>query len=169
MALVVVALLATHEHHTVVAAAQRVADPDGVDAAQTTDRNDARKGAVLDAVHGRHVERRVGVVLARQHQDARLLRELVGDVRRLELVANGVDRVVLERNHAHRTGAHAGAATAATGFVEHRITLLVFVDGAERALHGAALALGATLAPEFREAQVARARMRGATLLGILD
>ena len=78
-------------------------------------------------------------------------------------------RVVLERDHAHRAGAHAGAATAAAALVEHRVALFVLVDGAERAFHRAALALGAAFETDDGEGQVARARMRGAAERGVLD
>ena len=36
----------------------------------------------------------------------------------LELLTDGIHRIVLERNHAHRAGAHAGPATATAFFVE---------------------------------------------------
>ena len=159
MALVILAVLAAHQHDAVVTAIQRVGDPDRVDGTQTTHRDDADIRIVVVTVHAGHVERRVGVVLAGQDQDARLLGELVRYIDGLDLGADGVDRVVLERNHPHRAGAHTGAATAATRFVEQREALFVFVDGAERAFHGAAFALGTAFQTHGGERQVAGARV----------
>ena len=169
VALVLVALLAAHHHHAVVAGIQCIGDPDGVHRTEAAHRNDADKGRIVDTCHARHVKRRVGVVLAGQHQDAWLLFVLVGHLDRLDLAADGIAGVVLEGNHADRTGAHAGAATAAALFVEHREAFFILVDGAEGALHRAALALGAAFEARGGEGQVTRTRMRGAADGGILD
>ena len=78
VALVVLARLAAEERHPVEAARHRVGDQDGVDGAETAHRNDADGGGKVQAVDPRHVERGVRVVLARQRQDARLVRSSSG-------------------------------------------------------------------------------------------
>src|SRR5512143_1581832 len=167
VALVVVALLAAHQDDAVVTAVERVGDPDGVDRTEAAHRDDTGEGTVLLLGHAGHVERRVGVVFAGEHQDTRLLGELIRNIDRLELLADGFHRVVLEGDDAYRAGAHAGTATAAAGLVVLRKALLVFVDGAERTLHGTAFALGTAFTAEAREGEVTGARMGGATLRGV--
>ena len=110
-----------------------------------------------------HVQRRVGVVLADQAEDPSAYVLVVRNVDRLDHRGDHVDRVVLEGDDALRAGAHADAAAAAAGGVGLRRALLVLVERAEGALLGAALALGAAVQEELREAS--RRRTRGCTAL----
>src|SRR5665647_1531401 len=166
--LVVIAALATHHHHTIPATVERVGDPDCIDRTEAAHRNGTHKSGINSTRQTRHVERRVGIVLAGQQQDARPLGKLVGHVERLDLTAHRIDRIVLKRDHAHRTSAHARSATATARFIEHREAPLILVDRTERAFHGAALALRAALKPHNRVRQVTGPRMSGPTQQRVL-
>ena len=131
-------------------ARQRVGDPDDVQRAQAAQRDDAHARVVLHAVQARHVQRRVGVVLAHEHEHARLLLVLLGHLDGLDHRGDDVHRVVLERDDALGAGAHADAAPAAAVRVRLGRALLVLVERAERALLRAALALRAALQEEAR-------------------
>jgi len=80
-----------------------------------------------------------------------------------------MDGVVRKGDDAHRAGAQAGPTPPTPGFVEPGVFLLVLVDGAEGAFHGATLALGAAFLAEAGVAEVADPRVEGAALAGVLD
>ena len=125
---------------------------------------DAHAGVVLAPLQPRQVHRRIRVVFAHQRQHARLLFVLFGNLDGLDHGGDHVHRVVLEGDDALRAGSHADAAAPAAIQVGFGRPLGVFVECAERALLGAALALRAALQEERRIREVAPARMHGPSM-----
>ena len=73
MTLVVVAGLAAEQEDAVEAARERVGGHDGVDRPEAAHRDDPERSGPLEAIDAGHVQRRIGVVLARQDEDPGLL------------------------------------------------------------------------------------------------
>ena len=114
---------------------------------------------MLNTVEACGIEGRIGIVFAHQPEQPGLLLELIGDCNRFDHRRNDIDRIVLEGNDPLRAGTKANSATAASGDVELRSTLLVFIQRTERALLGAPLALGTALQCEVGIGRIFPARM----------
>src|ERR1035437_2767835 len=111
------------------------------------------------AIQTMFIDRGISVVFAGEEEKARVVFGFVRHLDRPQHAGDHVDRVVLERNDALGTGAHADSATPAAILVELGRALLVFVDGAEGALLGASFTGGATLQEEAGEGKIAGARV----------